>query len=558
MQDINLAHHPASCRRSANTALAVSRAESLKTREIPYRRRQTRTLPASTWFVIAAVAGVVLVAMAKADETPRRRDILARCEIQTLSRDAMNATAPPGRDVDLHYQRGPDGDWSVPPRADWNDPRVMLLLMTPKEPLVIELSILVDGKAFCHQREAWIDKAMRLGDDDRMKPDAKAPASDDANKKHAGDVPSGTYERAPARERLRRYCDVAGRRVERDEARWLLAQWTPGAPLLLLRPGFAAERATATPVWDFLNQDGDDRLSAGEIAQASQRLLQRDTDQDAMLTIDELRSADGHQQPFRELTAQPPWMLLLLDASTDWKSVGKDIVKYCGAMPSRLAVAGQSGKAPELHPDIVIRVSFGKNDGEPAGVRIEQIDQRLLSGKSPIHSSARAVAIDLPAASLEIAAAEQPIAKDGSCDSDQVSVGAVMDGYPLLRLLDGDGDRRLSQREIHDAGACLNRLDRDGDGAVSRKELPTPIRLVVTRGPCAHRVLQPPEPRAAEDDRRTSDAAPAWFLGADANHDGDLTRDEFLGTDEQFKKLDRNADGWVSRQEAEEYQPKSP
>jgi Ca2+-binding EF-hand superfamily protein len=42
---------------------------------------------------------------------------------------------------------------------------------------------------------------------------------------------------------------------------------------------------------------------------------------------------------------------------------------------------------------------------------------------------------------------------------------------------------------------------------------------------------------------------PAWFHGMDRNKDGDVSRREFLGTDAQFRKWDRNGDGLISKSE---------
>jgi hypothetical protein len=46
------------------------------------------------------------------------------------------------------------------------------------------------------------------------------------------------------------------------------------------------------------------------------------------------------------------------------------------------------------------------------------------------------------------------------------------------------------------------------------------------------------------------DVAPAWFRHADFNSDGDISRREFLGSAEQFSKLDANRDGFIDPQEA--------
>jgi Ca2+-binding EF-hand superfamily protein len=37
----------------------------------------------------------------------------------------------------------------------------------------------------------------------------------------------------------------------------------------------------------------------------------------------------------------------------------------------------------------------------------------------------------------------------------------------------------------------------------------------------------------------------------DRNHDGDVSRREFLGSEEAFRKIDRDSDGLISLEEAE-------
>jgi hypothetical protein len=39
----------------------------------------------------------------------------------------------------------------------------------------------------------------------------------------------------------------------------------------------------------------------------------------------------------------------------------------------------------------------------------------------------------------------------------------------------------------------------------------------------------------------------------DRNGDGDVSRREFLGTDEEFKRIDTDGDGLISVEEAEKY-----
>jgi Ca2+-binding EF-hand superfamily protein len=126
-----------------------------------------------------------------------------------------------------------------------------------------------------------------------------------------------------------------------------------------------------------------------------------------------------------------------------------------------------------------------------------------------------------------------------------LTIGDV--GRSLLEVLDADGDRRLGVRELRQARRLLTPLDRDGDGTINQNEVPHHYRLAVGRGP-ARRVLAielydtPDSP-----DRK---AGPLWFEKMDRNRDGDVSLREFLGTRDQFRRLDADNDGLIDPREA--------
>src|SRR5262249_39045149 len=53
--------------------------------------------------------------------------------------------------------------------------------------------------------------------------------------------------------------------------------------------------------------------------------------------------------------------------------------------------------------------------------------------------------------------------------------------------------------------------------------------------------------------RGVAKRGPLWFQKMDRNGDGDVSRKEFLGSDERFKEIDADGDGLISAEEAERY-----
>lgn len=133
-------------------------------------------------------------------------------------------------------------------------------------------------------------------------------------------------------------------------------------------------------------------------------------------------------------------------------------------------------------------------------------------------------------------------------------------GKGVFDLLDTDRDGRLSVRELRNAPRLLRELDHDEDGALSVGEVPRRFQVGARRGPAnsgfGDRVVafagRPGVARPAPTPTR----GPLWFRKMDRNRDGDVSRREFLGTDEQFRVIDDDGDGLIDSKEAEAYDEK--
>jgi len=127
----------------------------------------------------------------------------------------------------------------------------------------------------------------------------------------------------------------------------------------------------------------------------------------------------------------------------------------------------------------------------------------------------------------------------------QVVLTILDHGRGLFELLDADRDGVLSVRELRSAWARLNAAGCLRDGALDRSLLPQQLRCVVSRGRPSISLGNGLRPFPS------SPRGPAWFRAMDRNGDGDVSRQEFLGSDADFRRLDADGDGLISALEAE-------
>jgi hypothetical protein len=351
------------------------------------------------------------------------------------------------------------------------------------------------------------------------------------------------------RDRLINYLSAAGAAVDRSEIEWLIAEWGSGPAIVVLGASQSWQRAGVAPLLAYLDQDANGSLSANEIAGADGFLKQADADGDEVVAVSEIRRATKQGAAAMKSAGYP--LVVLVDANTDWDAVAADLMRvYEGKNDVLPANVRELESAPA---DMTLRVDFaaGKNEKKnSSAVSALSVSPSIASEEDAISVTNDVIAVGLGGDYVEFAAAQSDGENSSDISGSQLAIGAVIDGNPLVRLLDGDQDGRLTLRERQQLSGLLTALDRDTDGSVSAGEIPVPIRMAVTLGPQVHQLLAQPTGAARPIAPREVEKAPEWFASMDKNRDGDLSRGEFLGTREQFRQFDENSDELLSVSEA--------
>lgn len=546
---------------------------------------------------------------------------------------AVDGTAPPesartgSADVETV---GTDEPSAVPIAAaspDLAAERILLLL--PREPLIVELRITIDGLPFRTPREGLVTEMLEAADRDGD-----------------GRATWGEVFADPKRifgERLVEPLNFSNRKqflkandtnrnglVDRDEARRFIEQIKRSEAAFALQ--CTTERrgsdARQSIVGKLLDVDGNETLDPAELAALEQRLLARDANDDRTVSwteFDDSLVADELAVTRKSRVNREEAIALLLGPNADWEAITgaiertylegggpiNDPIPSGGSLVGRLDANGDGNLTAEeasrldgLPPQVTVSAHFGacepslprfsavctapdgRSDNMPIAQEHDHIALRLAGCRLEFVLDAREPETDeAPSAQTRLTAldtdkngylerteaagfgdtmffAESDTNADGKIFLDELAaylrrhraprlgaVGAVVRGEQdaIFSLLDTNGDKRLTTRELRGGATALREVDADGDGRIGWQEIPGTLSISVGRGqPSPATATQGPSTKATEP----PPAGPKWFVSMDANRDQEVSREEFPGSDEKFRRLDSNGDGFIVANEA--------
>jgi hypothetical protein len=389
--------------------------------------------------------------------------------------------------------------------GDVKNPAVRFVLKLPTESLLVEATITIDGLPYAMVRRQRVKVILGELKDGKSGATSPIPTADGGGR---------------ILERLRHTQEVTGEVPTVAEVEWLLARWIDGPTILPLNGNFQRFRANQRPEVLVLDRDRDGVISAEELQGAEESFGKCDRNQDGIVQFTEV-AVPATDSP-----------------SNTSRVMEGDLIEYVS-----------DNSLPTRDPDLRLTVAF--DSAHPAKSRIALAAESAVL-KSPLDH----VAVDPTGITLTLKGTPVLLGAVQMNASDQISIGAVIDGYPLLPALDPNDDGRLTVRELRRLPDFLRMFDRNHDGALTADELRPPVRLCFGLGPTVHRELVGiRSPHRVESTPTIT--GPEWFVRMDRNKDNDLARGEFPGTDEQFLELDADRDALVSAEEAVRFDKKS-
>ena len=475
------------------------------------------------------------------------------------------------------YQLGHEQMLSTTSRRP-DDPAYRFFLALPDQLLLVQVNLTIDGQPFAMAREARVKSLVKAAatvsaeesaadapEEISLEKVAEAiePADPDGEASESETVTLPTRpafaQVTGAADFFRRYYAAIGSQPNEDEIRWLLTQRVDGPVLLLLSENFQRFRATERPAFNVLDRDVDGVITKDEISKAVDSFERCDENRNGIIEYKELETMSNRAPSNLSSGGTGKLILPLPTESTAAVIYNKAASHYGESLhPLNRFDKDSSGgfDSDEIKtlsttdPDLELSVAFDSADVQKSSLLISRVSKSIAGRVSSHTTSHDAISLSiLPAANPDSAPTTVAFSAIQRSSSDQISIGAVSDGYPMLPALDPNEDGRFTLRERRELVQRVNTLDANKDGSITADEARSTIRVCFALGPYVHQELASIRELGGAS-RSKSVVGPEWFQRMDRNDDNDISPSEFSGNEQQFAVLDADSDKLISAAEA--------
>jgi Ca2+-binding EF-hand superfamily protein len=339
---------------------------------------------------------------------------------------------------------------------------------------------------------------------------------------------------------------------------------------------YHANPRASSRVWQLLDTNRDARLSTEEIADAADRFFQFDANDDRVISPAELASLReqldaGNPEVMatsREVTRYAAIHLdaavavdrlefLLSDLYSPRQMLGPTSFPDLSGLFAKLDANADNWLEQQelaslrtIEPHLQLTATFNDGSGES---QVEAA-RLTLDAHSPevtvVAQSANRVVVSIGGTRLIVSAHDLQPGQTAGQEIERNQIHAMVHDQcdAMFEELDANSDGRLGEREIATGAEQLLRRDANADRQLSTDELTCSMIVAFLRGEGPNEdAFYIPATRAA---RQIDAQTPAWFVSGDFNGDGDISRREFLGSFEQFARLDTDQNGYIGVAEA--------
>ena len=459
---------------------------------------------------------------------------------------------------------------------DQNQPPERFILFAPGGPLIVDVVLRLNGEDYQATHQRLVEEALAAADEDQ---DGRPTWEEIANSPRFiygqfGNLAIDSEEKK--RQLIRMYDRNRNGLVDRDELPRFLTRNAGGARAFSLRSSneYRNDNRTRSLVRLALDTNHDGTISGEEISTAASQLLQRDSDDDEIVVLNDFKdSLDPRQGQMsnRRRTNEPDTALLISDR-LKWSYADyslRELYAYgdrlsLGDWPMVPSLFGQLDqdqdeildqdeikRLAEVPAHIRLRAEFGAEPDSPANNE-EQNNEEKSNEKQSNEESAPSLQIEIMAAEIEnyivaihrhgsrISVELRDTEIEFFVNEDPALINFRRVAQSQFAMLDKDQNGYLDEEEFPDRlpgfNVPLEAVDQNGDSQVYEEELARflDLRQAAFRG----------QVRA-----RAADQEDALFTALDDDGDGRLNAEEIHRTPDRMRSLDRNEDGRVQSQE---------